>query len=73
MATPEQLLDDAINAMAELHNNMEPDENEENAIIKPMDLRKFVDAHARLLYERERMSPKAGVNSASRAAAKSGD
>lgn len=56
MATAEQLLDDAINAMAELHDSMTPDENQENAIVAPADFRKFVDAHARLLYERNRMT-----------------
>lgn len=56
MATAEQLLDDAINAMAELHDGMKPDENEECALVEPEAFRKFVDAHARLLYERERMT-----------------
>lgn len=55
MATPEQLLNDAINAMAELHDSMVPDEDQMNAIIPPIAVRKFVDAHARLMYERERM------------------
>jgi len=56
MATPEQLLNDAILAMAELHDSMVPDENEENAIVPPSAVRKFVDAHARLMYERERIN-----------------
>lgn len=55
MATPEELLNAAIQAMADLHDSMTPDDREENALVPPAALRKFVDAHARLLYERERM------------------
>lgn len=57
MPTSEQLLNDAINAMSELHDRMAPDEDQMNAIIPPDAVRKFTDAHARLLYERERMCP----------------
>lgn len=53
--TAAQLLDDALSAMAELHDSMKPDENEENALVSPEAFRRFVDAHARLMFERERM------------------
>jgi len=53
--TARQLLDDAIMAMKDLHDNWVPDEREENAIVSPDAARRFVDAHARLLYERERL------------------
>lgn len=56
MATPEQLLNDAIQAMADLHDSMTPDERQENALVPPDALRKFVDAHARLMFERERIA-----------------
>lgn len=51
------LLNDAIAAMAKLHDSMTPDERAENAIVPPAAVREFVDAHARLLYERNRMPP----------------
>lgn len=57
MATHEQLLNDAILAMADLHGSVTTDEREENWLIPPAALRIFVDAHARLLYERERVDP----------------
>lgn len=56
--THETLLNDAIAIMSELHNNAELDEDGENVIISPADWRKFVDAHAKLLYERKKLSGK---------------
>lgn len=50
-----ELLNDAIAAMAKLHGSMTPDERAENAIVPPAAVREFVDAHARLLYEREHL------------------
>ena len=50
-----QLLDDAIAAMAELHGAITPDENEDDAMVPAAAMRKFVDAHARLMYERAHM------------------
>ena len=55
MATPTELLNCALLAMAELHDSMTPDEREENAILPAAAVRKFVDSHARLMFERERM------------------
>ena len=43
--------------MADLHDSMTPDDREENALVPPDALRRFVDAHARLMYERERLTP----------------
>lgn len=58
MKTASELLDKAIMAMADLHDSWTPDERKENAIVPPDAARRFVDAHAELLYERERMSDK---------------
>ena len=55
MATPTELLNGALLAMAELHDSMTPDEREENAILPAAAVRKFVDSHAMLMFERERM------------------
>lgn len=54
----ETLLDKAINAMTELHANIIPpeDENEANASsVLVSALRKFVDVHAELMYERHQL------------------
>lgn len=61
MATPEELLNDAIDAMAELHRSMTPDDLYENMLVPPAALRRFVDAHARLMYERARLTHNATV------------
>lgn len=47
-----KLLQDACNAMTELHQAAIPDESTEGvpAIIQPESFRKFVDAHAQLLF-----------------------
>jgi len=74
MATPTELLNGALLAMAELHDSMTPDEREENAILPAAAVRKFVDSHARLMFERERMTPDmemidAAIETAKRSAA----
>lgn len=48
------LLDSAIDAMTELHENMQDDEHG-TATIEYEHVRKFVDAHADLLYERNQL------------------
>ena len=55
MATYQELLDDAIKAMEDLHNSMGQAEESESAIVPPEAIRKFVDAHAHLLYERRQL------------------
>lgn len=65
MATPTDLLNDALLAMADLHDSMTPDESCENAIVPPDAVRRFVDAHARLMFERERMTPNTKLRDAS--------
>ena len=50
-----QLLDQAIDAMTELHRSATSDLDEETAVVPAAEFRKFVDAHARLLYERNHM------------------
>lgn len=55
MATYQELLDDAIKAMEDVHHNMAQADESESAIVPPEVIRKFVDAHARLLYERRQL------------------
>lgn len=55
MNTAADLLNDAIAAMEKLHASMVPDERAEDAIVPPAAVREFVDAHARLLFERKRI------------------
>lgn len=50
------LLARAIDAMEALHSEIEPDEECENGIVPAATMRKFVDAHAELLHERERLA-----------------
>jgi hypothetical protein len=47
-----RLLDEAIDAIGKLHGRMEPCEVDGSAAICVDAVREFVDAHARLLYER---------------------
>lgn len=51
------LLDKAINAMTELHENIKPEEDEfSEPTVSILALRKFVDVHAELLFERNKLT-----------------
>jgi hypothetical protein len=54
--TYEELLNDAITAMAKLLASAQQCDDGEYAIINPADFREFVDAHAILLYERRKLN-----------------
>jgi len=52
----DRLLNDALKAMSDLHENVIPQENcEMDALLSAETLRKFVDEEARILYERNKM------------------
>jgi hypothetical protein len=56
METAEHLLNEALEEMEVLHASMIPNDSEQmDAIVPAAAVRRFVDAHARLLYERRQL------------------